>query len=407
MMHGYELLKEWTTTANGSYTFGRKGSREYFLKKLPQPKYPNPKMLTGETYKRKLEACEKWEDKRRRLNSALQKAAAKCAFIIAPTEYFMEGNSYYIVSPRVSETKLSPEEVADLDKDTRLSILKKYAYALDALAENDVVHGDIKHSNVFIVKSHRGYEPRFIDFDDSYFSGEPPEPESTIGSPEFYSPELGRYITSDDPSLKGIVTCKSDVFASAIMFHDYFTGKRMLQRRGKYPFQIDSPKDMIMAIASGDLKELIKSMMEIDAAKRIDSKGVLDAMIRMSPSGSGPAEKPTSKPAEPPSKPKPAPKTAPKVTTGERMIPGKPKWTYIMADGTERMLPPAVARGMAEDKGIPIVGEEKPEEPAEEKKSHKEEVVKSDDKYVWVKKGDGTISKLAKKIYDAIMGDKP
>jgi hypothetical protein len=75
-----------------------------------------------------------------------------------------------------------------------------------------------------------------------------------------------------------------------------------------------------------------------------------------------------------------------------------------MADGTQRMLPPAVARGMAEDKGIPIVGEEEPRKEAEPKK---EEVVKKDDKYVWVKKTDGTVSKLAKKIYDAIVGDKP
>jgi len=149
-------------------------------------------------------------------------------------------------------------------------------------------------------------------------------------------------------------------------------------------------------------------MMEIDSAKRIDSKGVLVAMIGMSPTGTGPAEKPSSRRTtsyEPTTKP--APKTTPKATTGERMIPGKPKWTYIMADGTERMLPPTVARGMAEDKGIPIVGEEETPKVEEKKGTRKEEVVKSDDKYVWVRKGDGTISKLAKKIYEAIMGDKP
>ncbi len=404
-MRGYELLNEWTTTANGSYTFGKKGYKEYFLKKLPQPKYPNPKMLTGETFKRKKEACDQWEDKRRKLNSALQKASSSCAFIVAPTEYFMEGNSYYIVSPRVKESKLTPEEVSKLDKNVRLDILKKYAYALKALADNNVVHGDIKHSNVFVIKTASGYEPRFIDFDDSYFSGEPPEPESTIGSPEFYSPELGKYITSGDPSLKGIVTCKSDVFASAIMFHDYFTGKRMLQRRGKYPFQIDSSKDMIMAMATGDLKNLIKSMMEIKAEERADAATVLNTMKRIcgEPESVTPVVTATPKPETKTSTPEPS-------GTGERMIPGKPKWTYIMEDGTKRMLPPAVAMGMAKDKGIPIIGEvaeEKPEEKKEEKtEERKEEVVKKDEKYVWVKKSDGTISKLAKKIYDAIMGDK-
>ena len=202
---------------------------------------------------------------------------------------------------------------------------------------------------------------------------------------------------SDDPDLKGTVQCKSDVFASAIMFHDYYTGKRMLQRHGKYPFQIDSSKDMIMAIPSGQLKELIKSMMEVETSRRADASTVLETMKAIC--------------GEAPAPPRPAPtiaKTEPRKEaepiTGERMIPGKPKWTYVMADGTQRMLPPAVARGMAEDKGIPIVGEEEPKKEAEPRK---EEVVKKDDKYVWVKKTDGTVSKLAKKIYDAIVGDKP
>ncbi len=398
-MRGYELLEDWTTTANGSYTFGRKGRKEYFLKKLPQPKYPNPKMLTGETFKRKKEACDAWEDKRRRLNSALQKASSKCAFIIAPTEYFMEGNSYYIVSPRVKEKKLSVEEVAALDKDVRLDIIKKYAYALKALADVSIVHGDIKHSNVFVVRTGTGFEPRFIDFDDSYFSGEPPEPESTIGSPEFYSPELGKYIMSDDPSTKGTVTCKSDVFASAIMFHDYYAGKRMLQRHGKYPFQIDSSKDMIMAVPSGSLKELIKSMMETDASRRVDADTVLEEMKKIcgesAPSRAAPAPTRAAEPER---------ETIGSDYTGERMIPGTPKWTYVMADGTKRMLPPAVAEGLAKDKGIPIVGVVKP---VESEPKRREEVVKKDDKYVWVKKSDGTISRLAKKIYDTIMGEKP
>ncbi len=399
-MHGYELLGEWTTTANGSYAFGRKGSKEFFLKKLPQPKYPNPKMLTGDTFRRKKEACEKWEEKRRRLIAALQKASSTCAFIVAPTEYFLEGNSYYIVSPRVKEKKLTPEEVSKLDKEVRLDVIKKYAYALKALADNDVVHGDIKHSNVFVVSAARGYEPRFIDFDDSYFSGDPPDPESTIGSPEFYSPELGRYIMSDDPELKGIVTCKSDVFASAIMFHDYYAGKRMLQKHGKYPFQIDSSKDMIMAVPSGKIKDLIQSMMEIDAGRRADAGAVLNGMKEIC--GEAPIPS-TPKPlfSKTPS-PKAEPAKRPDPATGERMIPGSPKWTYIMADGTQRMLPPAVAKGIAEDKGIPIVGEEKMAKPPA-----KEEVVKKDEKYVWVKKPDGTISKLAKKIYDTLLGDKP
>ncbi|MBR4225878.1 MAG: hypothetical protein IKR86_03710 [Candidatus Methanomethylophilaceae archaeon] len=381
-IHGYELTAEWVESANGSYAFGRKGHREYFVKKLPQPKYPNPRMLTPETFERKKEACLQWEEHRKRLISALQKAASACDYIIAPVEYFREDNSYYIVSSKVSEKKLTAEQVSKLDKDVKLEIMRKYAEALKALADNDVVHGDIKHSNVFIVETPKGPQPRFIDFDDSYFSGEPPDPESTIGSPEFYSPELGKYIASDNPDLKGTVTCKSDVFASAIMFHDYYSGKRVLLRRGRYPFQIDSPKDVLMAIPGGDIKRLIEGMLEIDAGKRMSAADVLAGMERLCPKAE-----------------KKALETKRAPVTGERMIPGSPKWTYVMADGTSRMLPAAVAKGMAEEKGIPIVDDE-----ASEKKSTAEEVVKKDDKYVWVKKSDGTVSKILGKIYDAIRG---
>jgi serine/threonine protein kinase len=87
-------------------------------------------------------------------------------------EYFREDNSYYIVSSKVSEKKLTAEQVSKLDRDAKLEIMRKYAEALKALADNDVVHGDIKHSNVFIVETPKGPQPRFIDFDDSYFSGE-------------------------------------------------------------------------------------------------------------------------------------------------------------------------------------------------------------------------------------------
>ena len=73
-----------------------------------------------------------------------------------------------------------------------------------------------------------GFSGKLIDFDDSYFSGNPPtDRESLVGTPEYYSPEQAAYIMDEDEEISGsTLTLKSDIFTLGIILCEYFTGKK-------------------------------------------------------------------------------------------------------------------------------------------------------------------------------------
>ena len=64
-----------------------------------------------------------------------------------------------------------------------------------------IVHGDLKPENILISRSQNGeLICKLIDFDDSYFSQKPPLPADTMGTEEYWSPELAEYKVTEDES---------------------------------------------------------------------------------------------------------------------------------------------------------------------------------------------------------------
>jgi serine/threonine protein kinase len=106
--------------------------------------------------------------------------------------------------------------------------MDKYTIALTSvhcvqgLHQADIVHGDLKPSNILIMKTPMSYAARLIDFDDSYATGDPPE--MLIGTPDYYAPEVFRYLKDDTPQ-SGLTT-RADVFSLGIILCEYFTGRR-------------------------------------------------------------------------------------------------------------------------------------------------------------------------------------
>ena len=92
-----------------------------------------------------------------------------------------------------------------------------------------IVHGDLKPDNILIKETSRdNFSGKLIDFDDSYFSEEPPsDRENIVGTPEYYSPELAAYIMDEDDEIEGkTLTLASDIFTLGIIFCEYFTGEK-------------------------------------------------------------------------------------------------------------------------------------------------------------------------------------
>lgn len=101
-------------------------------------------------------------------------------------------------------------------------LLKTVAHSLRILHDLDIVHSDLKPSNVLIKRTELGYTTKLIDFDSSYIVGSPPPPDDIVGTMNYYSPELVRYIQGAGDGAE--LTEASDVFALGLIYTEYLTG---------------------------------------------------------------------------------------------------------------------------------------------------------------------------------------
>jgi serine/threonine protein kinase len=117
---------------------------------------------------------------------------------------------------------LQPRDVATFDFPTQLVLLKTVAHSLKILHDLRIVHSDLKPSNVLIKRTELRYTTKLIDFDSSYLVGHPPPPEEIVGTMNYYSPELVRYIQGS--AAPGDLTEASDIFALGLIYAEYLTG---------------------------------------------------------------------------------------------------------------------------------------------------------------------------------------
>ena len=290
-INGYELESGWKNVANGAFAYGRKGGKRYFIKRLSSPVYPDDPALYppgADSTLRTKAYCAEFEKEFNEKMKALKTARGKCDLLVQPEEFFRVRAKYYLASDAVEGKSLEPEEVSKLPQSERYNIMRDFAESLAALESVNIIHGDIKPTNVLIVKKDGRYRPLLIDFDDCYFSGRPPKnTEETIGSPEFYSPELGSYISKKDPSRGSMVTCASDVFAAAVLFFQYQTGQALRPKKTDghvYPFQVFSD-EMEFCGADEGFVSLLKAMLEVKAEDRPKPKDIPDLITKVEKGG--------------------------------------------------------------------------------------------------------------------------
>ena len=277
----YELEGSWTIVARCHYAFARKDGKRYFLKKLLEPKYPsNPEFYEPDMLKRTKKVCADFEKFQEKIIADLNNAAKTCNQIICTLDFFREKSTYYKASEAISGKIYSVEEISKLPESERFAIIKRYATALKSVSDVNIVHGDIKPENIFVVKRGSGFIPLLIDFDDSYYSSAPPKPEFTHGSPEYYSPELAKYISDGEKSKPSTVTCKSDIYASALVIYEWFTGNKLLPKRmadAAYPYMVEA-KDLNYKGVPESLRSLLEKMLDSNPSKRPSAEQVIKMM---------------------------------------------------------------------------------------------------------------------------------
>lgn len=280
-INGYELTSEWKYSANGSFAKARKKGEAFFVKTLPSPRYPSKGLLSPEAFNRAEKACNEWFAERSDVIKDLNTAKRFCDDIVAPLELFREGPKYYVASQLISEDPILPKDICKCGDLEKYKLMRCFAEFLKAMEDIGMVHGDLKVDNVIVIRQDGILRPKFIDFEGCYRTGRPPKPETTSGSPEYYSPELGSYIVNNDADKGEHVTSKSDVFAAGLLFYEYWTGNAV-ETRCRYAYQVSNIKDLKLVGIPDDLKKLLCGMLEVDITRRLSADAVctlLDSII--------------------------------------------------------------------------------------------------------------------------------
>ncbi len=284
----YRILKDFSTAGGGlsKWSFAERDGEEFFIKEFLSPTYPDGKAPGSEATKtRKREKCAIFEEHHRKLSDKISPTCAEGGNLIATKDFFRDGTKYYKITEKVDVSGLTPSQISFLDVEKKLLILKTVAHSLGVLHRLDIVHGDLKPDNILIKKTLTdNYTAKLIDFDNSYFSGEPPLLlEEVVGDMVYYSPELALYITGSDSIKPEYLQLKSDIFALGLIYHQYLTGNVPSFDTSKYQYAhqavLAGEKLVIKRIDGLEfLSALLEEMLNADTSKRPNIREVFERL---------------------------------------------------------------------------------------------------------------------------------
>ena len=285
IIHGYRILEDFRVAGGMSkVTFAERGGKEYFIKEFLSPKYPTPDSPGSEKIKaQKRSACEAFENHHRRINDLIGTKVSLGGNLVYAVAFFREGSSYYKVNEKIDTTSLSLREISSLPLDKIITIARSVCNSVGILHDLKIVHGDLKPDNILIKESaSRTPIGKLIDFDDSYFSQNPPKDrECIVGTPEYYSPELAAYIMDEDEEIDGnTLTLASDIFTLGIIFCEYLTGEKPITGTS-LPIWSAVVKGNAINFSKPlkpEIEELLRSMMALNPVERPSVKKVQNAL---------------------------------------------------------------------------------------------------------------------------------
>lgn len=229
----YELTSE-LTNKNGGYCmwcFGTADGEEYFIKEFLSPKYPlNDTASKPEKIARKLADCQAFEQEKRRLYQLINTHSD--GNLARITELFRVDTKYYMSMRKIKAEPLKVADVAKLDERTKYRICSVISHAIAQLHKGGIVHADIKHDNILFCRSASGaLTAKVIDYDNGFFEDHPPRcGEEIVGDQAYFSPEA--ILSSIE--IEAPLTCKMDIFALGVLFHQYFSGEYPIFDEEKY-----------------------------------------------------------------------------------------------------------------------------------------------------------------------------
>ena len=276
-INGYKLIKEFTNENAGfcRWAYAKKDGHVYFIKQFMSPKFPLDNAKLSEKAKSaRLKVCEDFVARKQRLYSAMRQI--RTGNIVVVEEFFREGSSFYITTDFVpKEDNLDISQISKMPGDKKILLIRTILYSIMKMHEQNIVHADIKPTNILIKKTSAGYYTgKIIDFDASYFEDDIPE--EILGDQVYLAPEARLRMEDGTTEL----TCKVDIFALGILFHQYW--------RGELP-QIDSNYGSVFEAVLDDgrvvldesiptkISSIISKMLSKNSADRPSAKDLLSS----------------------------------------------------------------------------------------------------------------------------------
>lgn len=267
----YELTGH-LTSQNSGYSvwgFGKKNGQDYFIKQFLSPKYPdNDNVSSAASIKKRKKKCERFEQKKASIYRMINDNSDGNA--VRVEEFFRIESKYFISMRKIDALNWGVDTIAALEEREKRFLCSVIAHSIAGLHKGHVVHADLKHDNILFMKTPSGFvTAKIIDFDSGFLETDPPtEGEEIVGDQVYFSPEACKTFMGESPEL----TCKMDIFALGVLFHQYFAGALpgYDESLGNYVGEAVA-KGGTATVSSGipaDVRSLLERMLDADPHNR-------------------------------------------------------------------------------------------------------------------------------------------
>lgn len=253
---------------------GKRNGIPYFVKEFLAPVYPvDTRMFTENQIIERTALCDRFIKSKLKLYKDIKDV--NDGNMVPVESFFRVDAKFYISTYAILSPKLTIREIYDSDFINKVQLCTAIAHAMANLHSKHIVHADIKPDNILIIKSSI-LRPYIIDFDCSFYEEESPKlGEELNGDMVYLSPEGFMHIAEIESKL----SCKMDVFALGILFHQYLTGYMPVFDTNEYQYLYEAVLDDATVDTSAIMVDVLRGIVDRMLLKNPEDRPTMDEVF--------------------------------------------------------------------------------------------------------------------------------